>query len=100
VGKPVANDLRQGVVTLPVIDYLDAHPADQRVNELLRNGTHDDAAVLRIVTDVRASGAVDRAVAEARSFVRSGQSALAPLPAGEARQALLDVAEYVVARNY
>ena len=24
VGKPVANDLRQGIVTLPVIDYLDS----------------------------------------------------------------------------
>ena len=100
VGKPVANDLRQGVVTLPVIDFMDAHPADRRVDDLLRNGMHDDAAVLQIVADVRASGAVDRAVAEAREFVRSGQAALSQLPTGEARQALLDVAEYVVARSY
>ena len=100
VGKPVANDLRQGIVTLPVIDYLDAYPADRRVDDLLRNGQQNDELVLPIVADVRASGAVDRAVAEAREFVQSGQAALLKLPAGEARQALLDVAEYVVARNY
>src|SRR5574341_1476393 len=32
VGKPVANDLQQGILTLPVIDYLDVHPHDRRVH--------------------------------------------------------------------
>jgi geranylgeranyl pyrophosphate synthase len=30
LGKPVASDLRQGIVTLPVIDYLEAHPRQAR----------------------------------------------------------------------
>jgi len=100
VGKPVANDLRQGIVTLPVIDYLDAHPRDQRVDDLLRNGWHGDEAVLPIVADVRASGAVDRAVAEARAYVRAAQHWLLPFPDSEARHSMLAVADYVVARNY
>jgi geranylgeranyl pyrophosphate synthase len=100
VGKPVASDLRQGIVTLPVIDYLDTHPRDKRVDELLRNGQHGDEVVLPIVADVRASGAVDRAVAEARDYVRAAQQRLAALPDGDARQSMLDVAEYVVARSF
>jgi geranylgeranyl pyrophosphate synthase len=100
VGKPVANDLRQGIVTLPVIDYLDAQPHDRRVNELLRSGQHSDEVVLPIVADVRASGAVDRAVTEARDFVRAAQQRLAQFPASEARQSMLAVADYVVARSY
>jgi len=56
--------------------------------------------VLPIVADVRASGAVDRAVAEARAYVRSAQQTLLKLPDSEARQSMLDVADYVVARNY
>jgi geranylgeranyl pyrophosphate synthase len=99
VGKPVANDLRQGVVTLPLIDYLDAHPRDSRVDDLLRSGQHSDDVVLPIVADVRASGAVDRAVAEARDYVRTAQQRLLPFPNGEVRQSMLTVADYVVARS-
>jgi geranylgeranyl pyrophosphate synthase len=100
VGKPVANDLRQGIVTLPVIDYLDTHPLDQRVTDLLRSGQHNDEVVLPIVADVRASGAVDRAVAEARDYVHSAQQRLLKLPDNEACQSMMTVADYVVARNY
>jgi geranylgeranyl pyrophosphate synthase len=100
VGKPVANDLRQGIVTLPLIDYLDAHPHDLRVDDLLHSGQHSDEVVLPIVADVRASGAVDRAVAEARDYVRAAQQQLLLFPNGEARQSMLAVADYVVARSY
>jgi geranylgeranyl pyrophosphate synthase len=100
VGKPVANDLRQGIVTLPVIDYLDAHPHDRRVDDLLRNGQHDDAVVLPIVADVRASGAVDRAVSEARGYVRAAQERLVIFADSAALQSMLAVADYVVARSY
>src|SRR5512135_3526566 len=91
VGKPVANDLRQGIVTLPVIDYLDAHPLDKRVDELLRNGQHSDEKVLPIVAEVRASGAVDRAVSEAHGYVRTAQQTLLKLPDNEARRSMLAV---------
>jgi heptaprenyl diphosphate synthase len=100
VGKPVANDLRQGIVTLPVIDYLDAHPRDKRVDDLLRSGQHGDELVLPIVGDVQASGAVDRAVGSARDYVRAAQQKLLQLPDSEARQSMLAVADYVVARDY
>jgi geranylgeranyl pyrophosphate synthase len=100
VGKPVANDLRQGIVTLPVIDYLDAHADDKRVDTLLRNGRRTDETVLPIVEAVRASGAVDQALAEAREFVKSSQAALHVLPDNDARQAMLQLADYVVARSY
>src|SRR5512143_2509210 len=100
VGKPVANDLRQGIVTLPVIDYLAAHPDDHRVEMLLRNGRRSDEVVLPIVEAVRASGAVDQALSEARGYVRAAQQTLLKLPDNEARQSMLAVAEYVVARSY
>lgn len=100
VGKPVANDLRQGIVTLPVIDYLEAHPDDRRVDTLLRNGRRTDETVLPIVEAVRASGAVDQALAEAREFVTRSQAALHVLPDNDARQTMLQLADYVVARSY
>lgn len=100
VGKPVASDLRQGIVTLPVIDYLNAHPHDKRVDDLLRSGQPSDEVVLPIVAEVRASGAVDRAVTEARDYVRAAQQRLAKFADSTALQSMLAVADYVVARNY
>ena len=70
------------------------------MDDLLHQNYHDDHAVLSIVTDVRASGAIDRAIDAARNYVRSSQAALMKLPDNEARQAMLAVADYVVARNY
>jgi geranylgeranyl pyrophosphate synthase len=96
----VANDLRQGIVTLPVIDYLDAHPDDRRVDVLLHSGQHSDEVVLPIVADVRASGAVDRAVSEARDYVRAARQRLVMFANSPALQAMLGVADYVVARSY
>jgi geranylgeranyl pyrophosphate synthase len=100
VGKPVASDLRQGIVTLPVIDYLDARPRDRRVDDLLRSGQPSDEVVLPIVADVRASGAVDRAVSEAGDYVRAAQRRLTGFTDSAALQSMLAVAEYVVARSY
>jgi geranylgeranyl pyrophosphate synthase len=100
VGKPVANDLRQGIVTLPVIDYHAAHPDDRRVDQLLQDGRRGDDVILPIVETVRASGAVDKALDEARDYVRRSQAALQKLPDNEARQAMLALADYVVARSY
>ncbi|MFN8598171.1 MAG: polyprenyl synthetase family protein [Anaerolineae bacterium] len=100
VGKPVANDLRQGIVTLPVIDYLDAHPDDRRVDNLLRNGRRTDEVVLPIVEAVRASGSVDRALAEARDYVQRSKQRLSLLPDNESRQAMIQLADYMVLRSY
>jgi geranylgeranyl pyrophosphate synthase len=100
VGKPVAHDLREGIVTLPVIEYLLMQPDDRRVDDMLSNGRRDDAHVLPIVESVRASGAIMKAVEEARDYVRRAQAALGYLPDSEARQSMLDLSEYVVARNY
>ena len=100
VGKPVASDLRHGIITLPVIDYLDLHPYDKRVDALLSDDYRTDEMVLPLVADVRASGAVDRAVAEARSYVQRSQTALLALPDNEARQSMSAVADYVVERSY
>jgi geranylgeranyl pyrophosphate synthase len=56
--------------------------------------------VLPIVETVRASGAVDQALAKAREFVTRSQAALHVLPDNDARQAMLQLADYVVARSY
>ncbi len=99
MGKPVGSDLLQGIVTLPAIQYLEAHPDDERIGDLLRNGQRDEQRVRGIVESVRRSDAIAASLNEAYQYVQRSQRALRYLPAGSARQALWDLAEYVITRT-
>jgi geranylgeranyl pyrophosphate synthase len=59
----------------------------------------DDVLVREVVSAVRESGALAQAVDRARDFVVQSQAALAPLPEGEIRSILHDLAEYTVSRD-
>ena len=99
VGKPVASDLRQGLITLPALYYLDAHPDDPDMRATLGSNHLGDAAVERLVANIRLSGAIDSALDEARRYVDQGLECLASLPDGVEHQALEDLARYFVHRT-
>jgi geranylgeranyl pyrophosphate synthase len=99
LGKPAGSDLRQGVVTLPVICYRERAADDAVVRAVLsgqRDGDHVGAAIQAIC----ASGAVEDALAEARAHAWRAQEALSILPDNAARQTLHALADYVVDRQH
>jgi geranylgeranyl pyrophosphate synthase len=99
LGKPVGSDLRLGLFTLPVLCYLDRHPEDRDVAALLNGHSGDAERVARVVAAVRASGAIDEALDEARAYITRAQAALMHMPDNAYRRALSDLAEYFVSRN-
>lgn len=98
LGKPVGSDLRVGLFTLPTLCYMDKHPHDRDVAALLNGRSGDGETVERVVQNVRASGAVQEAHAEARAYITRAQSELAAMPDNLYRRALADLAEYFVSR--
>ena len=98
VGKPVGSDLREGIVTLPVLYFLRDHPDDESVAQVV-GGEGDDDLVRRVVAAVRESGAVERALDRARDFIRRAQERLSRLPAGESRDLMYALADYAVVRD-
>ncbi len=98
VGKPVGSDLRQGLVTLPAIYYAEAHPEDVNMQQVVQ-GRFEGEHIDRLVQDIRGSASIHQAMEEARAFVQRGIRALAPLPDGRARQALIALANYIVERD-
>jgi geranylgeranyl pyrophosphate synthase len=98
LGKPVASDLRHGLVTLPTLLYLDLKPGDERVKALLDGKTIADGDMDALIAEIRSSGAVAQAHDEAHNYVQRAHTALAQLPAGSERDGLADLAEYVVER--
>jgi geranylgeranyl pyrophosphate synthase len=99
IGKPVANDLRTGIATLPVMLYDQQHPNDPVIRKAVRHEPVTDDEILGIVDKIRASGCVEAALDEAVRFVRQAQSALEKLPDNQYRQAMHGLADYTVTRD-
>jgi geranylgeranyl pyrophosphate synthase len=99
VGKPVANDLRQGIITLPTILYLDDYPDDAAwLNSISRQQT-GDPMLEDLIFKIRDSGAIERSIDQAQRFVDQGQEQLTNMPAVPERDALYELAHYVVTRS-
>jgi len=98
LGKPVGSDLREGIVTLPVLYYSREHPDDERVAAVVRDG-RDDGLVREVVTAIRESGAIDKAMERARNFIVRSQAALAVLPESETQGVMHALADYTISRR-
>jgi geranylgeranyl pyrophosphate synthase len=99
LGKPVGSDLRQGIITLPTLCYLEQHPNDELVFRFLREGHGSEEDIRRAVQVIRESGAIDTALEEARNFARRSLLALTRLPNGSPCQAMQELADFVVQRR-
>ncbi len=72
LGKPAGNDLRQGTITLPVIYYLEraeSGSAEREAVSRVVSGSATESEVETLLRDIRASGAVERAEADAEARV-------------------------------
>jgi len=99
LGKPVGSDLRQGLITLPTLCYLERYPTDELMLRILRNGRGSDQDIRQAVIAIRESGAIETALEEARSFARRSKAALEQLPAGPPRRSMQNLTDFVVQRR-
>jgi geranylgeranyl pyrophosphate synthase len=99
VGKPVANDLRQGLITLPTLCYLESKPEDGNLREKLIQREMDDEAIECLIENIRTSGATDQALEQANQFVSTAKKLLVGMPSTPEREGLYEFADYVVRRT-
>jgi geranylgeranyl pyrophosphate synthase len=99
VGKPIGSDLLNGLVTLPAIYYAEEHPQDEDVLSLPDGGWKDTNRVQRIVDNIRKNAAIEKAMVEAREAVRRAVAVLEDAPAVPERDALEDLANFIVDRD-
>lgn len=100
-GKPVGSDLRDGRATLPFLLALQEARAADRDSLLAAfgNAALTDGAVADAVRVLDRYGVFDRTRAAAREHVERADSALAGLPASEARDCFAALTDYVVQRD-
>ncbi|CAG6391388.1 polyprenyl synthetase family protein [Streptomyces cocklensis] len=105
-GKTPGTDLREGIPTLPVLHvrkrYAQAGGAvsadDRRLIELLDGDLTDDALHAEALGLLRAHPALDQARRDSLRYAEEARTALAPLPEGPAKQALVGLCDAVVHR--
>jgi geranylgeranyl pyrophosphate synthase len=98
IGKPVANDLRQGLVTLPALLHYEHHP-NQSLIESVINGEATEAEINRLVEAIRKEGAIDASMQIALEYVERGLNTLSGFPACLERQSLESLARFIVERR-
>ncbi len=102
-GKPAGNDLRQGMVTLPLIYALQEQPQNGRYQQVYRllNGTsHKDEDIRSVVNWVTKGQAVPRSLADAHVYAGKARAALHHFPASHYRDVLDELIDFVVSRRH
>ena len=99
IGKPVASDLRQGLITLPALYYFEASPEDSHWKSLQEGNLKIDEELNRLVAVIRSSGSIHKAMQDAQNFIHHSLEALQGLPDNPERQSLEGLARYIVDRS-
>ncbi len=99
LGKPVGGDLRQGLITLPVLYYLSHHPADQHVQAILDRTAGEDT-LQAFVHDLQHSNAAEQAMAEAETRIGEAVTLLDAHPPTPYRQAAEEIARFSIQRRF
>ncbi|MBE3559988.1 MAG: polyprenyl synthetase family protein [Ktedonobacteraceae bacterium] len=102
IGKPAGNDLRQGLVTLPLIYALQASSHNshlQKVQALLSGTAKAETDVKEIVHWVVNSDGVQRSLADAHTYANLAREALHHFPPSSDRAVLDELIDFVVSRK-
>jgi geranylgeranyl pyrophosphate synthase len=99
VGKPVGSDLLQGLVTLPAIYYAELHPDDPDVICLTSGCYSEHERMERLVLAVGKSSGVKKSLEEAEGYIQKALHPLEGMPDCIEREALHDLARYIVTRK-
>ena len=98
LGKPVASDLLQGTLTLPSIMLREKRPDVNPIKDIFENRQREQNLQLAIDM-IRNSDIVPECFQVARDFIAEACRSLEVFPDSIFRQALIDIANYVIERQ-
>jgi len=102
LGKPVASDLKEGKLTLPLIYQIEKGDATERalVQAVLDDRDFKTVSREEIVAILRDGHSLERTRAVARAYARRAREALRVFDPCPARDALRSLPEFVISREY
>lgn len=101
LGKPVANDLREGKATLAVIHSIDHGTARDRqaIHQILDDRSFERVNLEELKAILKRNGSIDYAMGIADRYTEQAREALEMLPESEYRRALEWIPSFVVERE-
>jgi len=102
LGKPVANDLREGRLTLPLIYLLELGEKKHldMVRAVLEDRDFSRVSLAEIMGEMERHATLKRTRALALSYSDRARAFLAPFPDGPARRALENACDFITARSF
>jgi len=102
LGKPVASDLKEGKLTLPLIYLLEKNDPTERalVQAVLEEGDFRTVGREEIISLLRGRGTLEKTRALALAYARRAKEALDLFDPCPAREALKSLPDFVVSRQY
>ncbi len=98
MGKPVGSDLMQGTLTLPSLLLIERYPSNNPVKSYFGSRKRPET-LRRCIEMVRDSDILEESYRVAGDFRDRAVAALAPLPDTEPKDALIEVADWVMQRR-
>lgn len=99
LGKPVGNDLLQGVLTLPTIMLMERYPNNNPIEKLFKE-RGGDGPLKDALDMINGSNIINDCFAVVRQYCEIASGALESLPGGPARRSLLELSDYIRERGY
>ncbi len=100
VGKPIGGDLRQGIITLPMIHYLKDNPDDPAILNLTTGvKIRSENEIQRLIQAVSSSSAMETAYNDATLFVDRATACLQSFPDSSEKGELLNLAQFACKRE-
>ena len=100
LGKPVGNDLRQGIVTLPVIFALQHSPHSAELREIVQTQNMTEEKVKRGLAIIHETDAIEYCYSRVADYLKKARSIIPASVDVDHRQAFIEVADFVGLRKY
>jgi octaprenyl-diphosphate synthase len=101
LGKEVGADLKEGKLTLPIIQALkqaDSADRDQMVN-IIQNEDFSDDDFKTLVALLQKNDGIDYTVKTAAAYIDKAKEALSIFETSKYKDSMLDIADYAIARR-
>jgi len=101
LGKKVGSDLREGKLTLPLIFALrQSNEEERRCIEEVLLGKRGEDLIEAVIGIVKKYGGVKYTLQLAKKYVNQAKQSLICFPLSREREALFELADYVLERNF
>jgi heptaprenyl diphosphate synthase len=100
LGKPIGGDLRQGIITIPMILAMKCSPESERLAILLSKKDKTEAEVSEGIDIILKSGAVQDSLSLVQKYINKAKKHLEVLPDGQIKKALEQLGDFIMVRKF